>query len=217
MEHYSCNLSGQCEANFLGTYRTQAQCQARCHPTDLKADEREMMFIALSYDPDQALLLAPSDKVEYLVREYGIRVNIDQATPVLTALYSNDYLELYSGRFRSYLNSELRRKPPVELDWFDFMLLQILVANRALVESRINWDYVRASSLMGVTALLGRVTLDEFEEDIPRMLRNVYDFINGTASVNYRIESVRLNPDQAPPAFMNDYIDDLRARFITQA
>jgi len=176
-----------------------------------------MMFIALSYDPDQALLLAPSDKVEYLVREYGIRVNINQATPVLTALYSNDYLELYSGGFRSYLNSELRRKPPVKLDWFDFMILQILVPNRDLVNARTNWDYVRASSLMGVTALLGIITLDWFEEDIPGKLRNVYDLINRSASRVYRVEVIDPRPDQHPPAFMNDYIADIRARFITQA
>jgi hypothetical protein len=176
-----------------------------------------MMFIALSYDPDQALLLAPGDQVEYLVREYGIRVLSNQAQALLIAIYSNDYLELYAGGFKSYLNSELRRKPPVELDWFDFMLLQVLVSNRALVETRVNWDYIRASSLIGVSSLLGTITVDEFEEDITRVLRNVYNFISGVGSRVYRVENTRLNPDQAPPAFMNTYIADITARFITQA
>ena len=214
MNRYSCTLSGQCVPNTIGRHQTQARCQASCQPIDLNADEREMMFIALSYDPDQALLLAPGDQVEYLVREYGIRSTNDTATAILIALYSNDYLILYVGGFMRYLNSELNRKPPIPLDWFDFMLLRILALNPTAVVGRINWDFIRASSLIGTSIILDTL-IDE--EDIPKVLRDIYNTVNKFVSKSYKVEPVSLRPDQAPPAFMNDYIADLRTRFITQA
>jgi len=177
-------------------------------------EEREMMYIALSYDPDQALMLAPSDQVEYLVREYGIRATRENATALLVALYSNNYLQLYSGGYTAYLKSELKRAPLVELDWFDFMLLQILKSNQALTNGKTNWEYIRASALVILSGELATTTLHEFEEGIIKDLRKIYNLVGSIGARHYNVESVQLQSHQPVPDFMYSYVEDIVAKFI---
>ena len=106
MPRYGCNLRGECEENTIGRYANLEECNQHCQANNVTDEDREMMFIAISYDPEQALTLTPSDQVDYLIREYGIRVSLNMADKIAAALYSNDYLGLYRAGLLQYLKSE---------------------------------------------------------------------------------------------------------------
>lgn len=142
MTYHNCNLRGVCEANSYSGYPSREACQANCSNVNLDPQEREMAFITLSYDPELSLTLAPSDQVQYLRREYGITVSVEEATQIASALYSNDYLGLYRVGMDEYLKSEAKRVPPRELDALDYMMLRVIAPYQAI--EILNWDYYKA-------------------------------------------------------------------------
>lgn len=176
-----------------------------------------MMFLTLSYNPEQALDLAPSDKVEYIWREYGIRANINYINLLLMALYTNEYLDLYRMGEIEYLRSELKRQPPRTLDSLDFLLLEI-VTNYYKELSHVNWDYFRSSVHLMLRMTFASLTAEEIDEHPHDIFHLIYNSIDKLIVSLYHIPSHRLvDWEELPEAlreYSDDYMEGLKERYL---
>lgn len=217
MSRYSCNLSGRCEPDRSGVFPTQVACRARCQSSPLSSHEKEMMFLTLSYNPEQALDLAPSDKVEYVWREYGIRANINYVNILLVALYTNEYLDLYRMGEIDYLRSELKRQPPRALDSLDFLLLEI-VTNTYKELRLINWDYFRTSIHLVLRMVFVPLEVEQIDEHPHDIFRLIYNNIDRLIVTLYHVPSHRLDGEEDLPddlrEYSDNYMEGLKERYM---
>ena len=84
---YSCSLAGNCEVDNDNGYLTSVQCNDSCHPTVLPLD---VVYNILDYMQEEALLLAPSDRVEAVHQVTGVVVPSEDASVILRALIDID-------------------------------------------------------------------------------------------------------------------------------
>jgi len=171
-----------------------------------------MMFLTLSYNPEQALELAPSDKVEYVWREYGIRANTNYVNLLLMALYTNEYIDLYRMGEIAYLRSELKRQPPRALDSLDFLLLEIV--NNTYKELRlINWDYFRSNVHLVLRMVFVPLEVEQIDEHPHDTFRLIYNNIDRLIVTLYHTPSHRLvDGEELPEALRvlsDNYIEQL--------
>jgi len=214
MASYSCNLSGACETNEVGIYRSLEECQARCQGSPLSGYEKEMAYIAISYDPEQALSLAPSDQVEYLRREFGIVSEPANAGKILLSLYSNDYLGLYRLGQVDYLHSRLPlHQPPRLLDPLDFFLMELLIHKDLIL---LNWDGTRYVVNIFLRDLFANIPPEEWDNDIDWVLNEVYHKIEYGIRDLYLVPVRQLEPDQNVPEFMYEYVEFLREKYVVE-
>jgi hypothetical protein len=216
MTSHSCTLDGQCELNDFGTYPSLPLCQQQCHPSHLTGHEREVIFMTLSYDPEQVTNLAPSDMVEYIRREYGIVSPLDQVAGLYIALASDSYLDLYRAGQFDYLHSRLKKVPPRELDNLDFLILQVLAPTLEL--QAVNWQALRLSIHMSLTSMLSQMYDLNFDDEVHQrfILACVVYEILMTANHLYRLNQVPDSPMEAPdsvPPFLYEYWEYLRERY----
>ena len=105
---YRCSLAGKCELDDEG-FLTQEECRRGCVATDLPLD---VVYDALSFSPEDALSLAPSDRVEVIHRLTGARVQPVRSRDVLRALLDESpdaiahYPELYPWAERNLYPSD---------------------------------------------------------------------------------------------------------------
>src|SRR5665647_705119 len=144
-EYYSCNLDGQCEIDVEnGQYNTLEECQ-HCQPLGGGNDAKEAAYIAMSYNLEQALDAAPSDRVQLIRRITGITVPTGYSWEVLLTLVNQDYQTLYhypfgfgsglglqsdqhTDTFHSYLRTFL--------DDFDFLMLELSMSP---LDEQLDW------------------------------------------------------------------------------
>jgi hypothetical protein len=176
-----------------------------------------MMFLTLSYNPEQALDLAPSDKVEYVWREYGIRANINYVNILLVALYTNEYLDLYRMGEIDYLRSELKRQPPRALDSLDFLLLEI-VTNTYKELRLINWDYFRTSIHLVLRMVFVPLEVEQIDEHPHDIFRLIYNNIDRLIVTLYHVPSHRLDGEEDLPddlrEYSDNYMEGLKERYM---
>jgi len=134
---FSCNLNGTCEEDFdEGIYLTRQQCQASCQSLGEGADTREAAYLAMSFNLEQALNAAPSDRVNLIRRITGVTVTADDSWDTLASIITDDYLELYRREgniFLLYLEARL--------DEFDFLLLELISPRYTSISP--NWSKIR--------------------------------------------------------------------------
>jgi len=85
---YRCALSGHCEPSEEG-YAQYSECQANCAGTENK----DLIYLTLSYIPQDALQLAPSDQIRVVSDIIGKKLPFRSANQVLRALASDSWLE----------------------------------------------------------------------------------------------------------------------------
>jgi hypothetical protein len=85
--YYACNLAGHCEIDEESGYPTQAACENNCRPASLPLEQAHNI---LNYTLEQALQLAPSDRVEVIYQATGIVVPVADSRLVLRALITED-------------------------------------------------------------------------------------------------------------------------------
>ncbi|MFA6972790.1 MAG: hypothetical protein WC208_15510 [Gallionella sp.] len=85
---YRCALSGHCEPSEEG-YAQYSECQANCTSTENK----DLIYLTLSYIPQEALQLAPSDQIRVVSDIIGKKLPFRSANQVLKALASDSWLE----------------------------------------------------------------------------------------------------------------------------
>ena len=77
---FKCSLAGECEADIDGL--TEEECQASCQA----GENKELVYLALTYDPGQALDYPPSDQVAVIGRLTGLHVSPYKARTYLQLL-----------------------------------------------------------------------------------------------------------------------------------
>jgi hypothetical protein len=84
---FACSLAGDCEVDDEHGYFTQTACEQNCRPTSLPL---EVAYQVLGYIAEDALRLAPSDRVETIYQYTGITVPVVESRAILLALINED-------------------------------------------------------------------------------------------------------------------------------
>jgi len=84
---FACSLDGNCEVDEEGNYLTLGECQDQCLPTQLPLD---VAYTVLSFIHEEALHLAPSDRVEAVYQLTGVIVPVEDTRRILRALIDTD-------------------------------------------------------------------------------------------------------------------------------
>lgn len=124
MPRYSINLSGACEADPNGFYRSLEACQEAMPDNQPQSGfDREMVFIASEYEPEIALSLAPSEQREYIRRMYGLRLQDYEASKLLPLLLSDDVVGLYKSGIPEVMDYVVAEMSDFEKVLLEFALL----------------------------------------------------------------------------------------------
>ena len=117
---YTCNLAGQCEEDDMGQFNTLEECQRNCRLlAEGAADAREIAYEIMTFDLEQALEAAPSDRVQVIRRVTGVTVEPASSHGILFAIVLQDWTWLYNSPydFTPYLGTFL--------DDLDFLILEM--------------------------------------------------------------------------------------------
>ena len=110
-DRYSCSFSGECEIDPDGLYTSLEECKVECQGVEAK----ELQYLIYGYAPEEALALAPSDRVILVKRETGVTVSGYDSYDILFGLGTNNvmilahYPQLYDYLLQHYDWSELAR------------------------------------------------------------------------------------------------------------
>lgn len=175
MQRYTCNLKGECVKNPLGRYQTP-DCEQQCQSYNLDAEDLQLLYVTLSYDPERALFLAPAEVAEFVWRTYKIRVAEHDALALLKFILTEDYINLYHASLTypsvdDYLDT-------LKLDTLDWYLINVGLIHRGRTGLDFNWRAVRLLILSLINAYGledGEVLTVIFKSIYAAMLKVTYD------------------------------------------
>ena len=133
--NYSCSFNGNCEANPSGGYTSLEECQANCDSV-LFAD---LLYIIMSYSPEEALRLAPSDMIRVAKNITGGQHTAFSARYLLQALKEDDIFKLINYPSLDTYILKLVGIDPENLE----------EASRFITKLRTDTGYYPASSTLG--------------------------------------------------------------------
>ncbi len=149
---YRCSLSGECERDLDGI--SLETCQNTCQGSPTK----EVTYLALSYDPLQALDFPYSDQAQVVFRLTGKRVPPLAARQILTALAEDDWNKL---RDLPELDAYLReRYDGLEIFLRDFLTLLNIVNMKMIHFAEIRKEVLEILRLH-VPGLPARIAEDD--------------------------------------------------------
>ena len=132
--YYKCTLSGDCEKTLDYSFLDYdcPKCQA--------VEKRDLLYLILANNPEQAHQLADSDKPRVIKEMLGITVDTFRAQDMLAVLAQSDWIVLPTiPELRPYLD-----------DRYDYLdqVLRIVAANCGLYGNLpLDWKYLRGRFL----------------------------------------------------------------------
>ena len=87
---YSCGLNGECQEDPQGRYRSVGACQRNCQAVDSK----DVQYLIYGYSPQNAIDLAPLDRIEVVKRLTGAVVDPTDAYNILLGLGTDNLILL---------------------------------------------------------------------------------------------------------------------------